>query len=165
MRRLTSLAPALLATALCALTTPASAASTTAVTTVNVIKPVALAKLQDMDFGTLTFGGFTGTRTITISQAGVFSCAADIVCSGAAKPARFNIQGTNKMTVGIVVSGGTLSNGTESIPFTHSAPASVYLPNSGAPGVDIGVGGSIVVSPTLLGGVYTGTLTVTAEYQ
>ena len=145
--------------------TPALAAQTTAVTTVNVVKPVQLAKLQDLDFGTLTFSGFTGTRTITISQAGGFNCAADIVCSGAPKPARFNVQGTAKLTAGIVVTGGTLSNGTDSIPFTPSAPTSVYIPNSGQPGVDFAVGGTITVAPALLGGTYSGTLNVTAEYQ
>ena len=40
---------------------PATAAQTTAVTNVKVVKPVLLSKLQDMDFGTLTFAGFTGT--------------------------------------------------------------------------------------------------------
>ena len=51
-----------------------------------------------MDFGTLTFAGFTGTRTIALSRLGVLTCAADIVCSGVRKQARFNLTGTNKMT-------------------------------------------------------------------
>lgn len=162
MRRLhCALAAAFLVT----LASPATAASTTAVTAVNVIKPASLSKLQDLDFGTLTFAGFTGTRTVTISQSGVLSCAAEIVCSGTARPARFNLQGTNKMTASITVTGGSLSNGIDSIPFTHSAPASIYLPNSGAPGIDFAIGGSITVSPTLAGGIYSGTMNVTAEYQ
>jgi len=37
--------------------------------------------------------------------------------------------------------------------------------NSGAPGLDFDVGGSLTISPTLVGGVYSGTMTVTAEYQ
>lgn len=155
----------LVAAALAALAMPATAASTTAVTTVNVVKPVSLSKLQDLDFGTLTFAGFTGTRTITISQSGVLSCAADIVCSGTAKPARFNVQGTNKLTAYIRVSGGNLSNGSETIAFTPIAPASLYLPNSGAPGIDFNIGGSIVIDPALVGGIYSGTMNVTADYQ
>ena len=43
--------------ALAAVASPASAAQTNAVTTVNVVKPVSLSKLQDLDFGTLTFAG------------------------------------------------------------------------------------------------------------
>jgi hypothetical protein len=149
--------------ALSSAATPAAAATVSASTSVNVVKPVQLSKLQDLDFGTLTFSSFTGTRTITISQAGVFTCATGIVCSGTTKQAKFNVQGTNKVTATITVTGGTLSNGTDSIPFTADAPTGVYLPNSGAPGVDFSVGGSITVSPTLIGGTYTGTINVTAD--
>jgi len=144
---------------------PATAASTTAATSVNVIKPVSLSKLQDMDFGTLTFAGFTGTRTIVLSPAGALTCAADIVCSGVARQARFNVQGTNKNTVLFTYSGGTLSNGVDSIPFTANGPASMAISNSGAPGTDFDVGGSLSISSTLVGGTYSGTMTVTAEYQ
>lgn len=154
---------AAIATVACA--APATAAQTSAVTAVNVIKPVSLTKVHDMDFGTLTFAGFTGTRTVTLSRLGVIGCAADIVCSGVAKQARFNLQGTKQLTILLSYSGGTLSNGTDSIPFTVNGPASMSLTNSGAPGTDFDVGGSLSVSPTLLGGVYTGTLTVTADYQ
>lgn len=147
------------------LATPAAAAQTTAVTTVNVIRPVSISKLQDMDFGTLTFAGFTGTRTITLSRAGGLTCAADIVCSGVPKQARFNVQGTNKMVVLLTYSGGTLSNGVDSIPFTADGPASITMVNSGAPGLNFDVGGVLTVSPTLVGGVYSGTMTVTADYQ
>ncbi|MDQ3080254.1 MAG: DUF4402 domain-containing protein [Pseudomonadota bacterium] len=147
------------------LSTPAGAAQTTAVTTVNVVRPVSISKLQDMDFGTLTFAGFTGTRTITLSRAGAMTCATDIVCSGVPKQARFNVQGTNKMVVLLTYSGGTLSNGVDSIPFTADGPASITMINSGAPGLSFDVGGVLTVSPTLVGGVYSGTMTVTADYQ
>lgn len=158
-----SLSLAALATALTA--TPAAAASIAAQTSVNVVKPASLLKLQDLDFGSLAFSSFTGPRTVVISAAGALTCAADIVCSGAPKAARFNLQGTNKQTVLITATGGTMSNGTDSIPFTPDAPFSTMLTNSGAPGVDFGLGGSISLSPGLVGGLYTGTMTVTAEYQ
>ncbi len=144
---------------------PANAAQTTAVTTVKVIRPVSLSKLQDMDFGTLSFAGFTGTRTITLSQAGTLTCAADIVCSGVPRQARFNVQGTNKMVILLTYTGGTLSNGVDSIPFTADGPASIMMTNSGAPGLNFDVGGTLTVDPTLIGGVYSGTMTVTADYQ
>ena len=147
------------------LASPAIAAQTTAVTTVNVVRPVSLSKLQDMDFGTLSFAGFTGTRTITLSRAGALTCAADIVCSGVPKQARFNVQGTNRMVVLLTYTGGTLSNGVDSIPFTADGPASITMTNSGAPGLNFDVGGVLTVSPTLVGGMYSGTMTVTADYQ
>jgi len=148
-----------------ALATPAVAAQTTAVTTVNVVRPVSLSKLQDMDFGSLAFAGFTGTRTITLSRVGALTCAADIVCSGVPKKARFNVQGTNRLVVMITYTGGTLSNGVDSIPFAPDGPASITMVNSGAPGLNFDVGGVLTISPTLVGGVYSGTMTVTADYQ
>lgn len=145
--------------------TPAAAAQVTAAASVNVVKPVSLTKLQDLDFGTLTYASFTGTRNIVLSRAGALTCAADIVCSGATMAAGFNIRGTNRLVVLISVSGGTLSNGVDSIPFTPDAPPSVTLTSSGMPGNDFYVGGSIAIDPNLVGGTYAGTLTVTAEYQ
>lgn len=148
-----------------AVAAPARAASVSAVTAVNVVKPVALTKLQDMDFGTLTFAGFAGTRTVAISRLGVLTCAADIVCSGAPRTARFNVTGTKQMTILLTYSGGTLSNGTDTIPFTADGQATMSLTNSGSPGTNFDVGGSLSISSTLVGGLYTGTMTVTAEYQ
>ena len=155
--------PVVLALAVAA--TPATAAQTTAATSVTIIKPVVLAKLQDLDFGTLTFASFAGTRTIVLSRAGAVTCATDIVCSGPTKLARFNVQGTNNKVVLISVTGGTLSNGTDNIPFTADAPASVTLTSSGVPGNNFDVGGSISVAGNLIGGLYSGTITVTTDYQ
>ena len=39
------------------------------------------------------------------------------------------------------------------------------LTNSGAPGDDFNVGGSITFADTVTDGVYTGTFAVTADYQ
>lgn len=119
MRRLYFPVAALAAITMAA--TPASAVTTTALTTVNIVKPVSLSWLQNMDFGTLTFASFTGTRTITISRTGALTCAIDIVCSGVTKQARFNVQGTNKLVVLLSYSGGTLTSpaDTTSIPFTR----------------------------------------------
>jgi spore coat protein U-like protein len=163
MPRLLSSLAALAATL--ALAGPANAATISAVTSANVVKPVLLSKLQDMDFGTLTFAGFTGTRTIVLSRLGAVTCAVDIVCSGVPKQARFNVQGSNNNTVLFSYSGGTLSNGVDTIPFTPNGPANMAITNSGAPGTNFDVGGSLTISPTLVGGTYSGTMTVTADYQ
>ena len=152
-----------------AIATPAVAATTSAGTTVNIVRPVSISKILDMDFGTLSFAGFSGTRAIVVSRTGALTCAADIVCTGVPKQARFNVQGTNKLVVNITYSGGTLgiagSPGTETIPFTPDGPATITMINSGAPGLNFDVGGTLTISPTLPGGVYTGTMNVTADYQ
>ena len=141
----------------------ALAANATASASANVVKPVLLTKLQDLDFGTLSFAGFTGTRQIVLSRAGAVTCALNIVCSGATKAARFNVQGSNKVVVNITVSTGALSNGTDTIPFTPDYPTTVTLTSSGVPGNDFDIGGTLTVSSTLVGGLYTGTINVTAD--
>ncbi len=154
--------PALALLALAATPTAAGAAQITAAVTANVVKPVQLLKLQDMEFGTLLVGNYAGTRTVVMSRAGALTCGADIICSGAPKQAQFNVQGTNKMVVLISVSSAGLVNGANTIPLAADAPASITLTNSGAPGINFDVGGTLTVSGTIPGGLYSGTLNVTA---
>ena len=147
------------------LSTSANAAQITAATSANIVKPVQLTKLQDMDYGTLLVSNYVGTRNVVMSRAGALTCPAEITCSGATKQARFNVQGTNKMVVGISVTSAGLVNGGNTIPFTPDVVTSVTLTNSGAPGTDVDIGGTLTVNGSIPGGLYTGTLTITADYQ
>lgn len=143
----------------------ANAAQITATMSANVVKPVQLTKVQDMDYGTLLVSNYTGTRNVVMTRAGAVSCPVEITCSGATKQARFNVQGTNKMVVGISVTSGGLVNGSSTIPFTPDVISSLTMTNSGAPGTDVDIGGTLTVDGSIPGGVYTGTLTITADYQ
>ncbi|HYX47844.1 MAG TPA: DUF4402 domain-containing protein [Sphingomicrobium sp.] len=151
--------------ALIAAPVPANAAQITAQTSANIVKPVQLTKIQDMDYGTLLVSNYSGTRNVVMSRTGTVTCPVEITCSGAPKQARFNIQGTNKMVVGISVTSGGLVNGSNTIPFTPDVAGSVTMTNSGAPGTDVDIGGTLTVDGTIPGGLYTGTLTITADYQ
>ena len=155
--------PSLIALAL--LPQAAEAAQITAAASANIAKPVALTKLQDMDFGTLLVTNYTGTRNVVMSRAGAVTCPTEITCSGAPKQARFNVQGTNRMVVLINVASTGLVSGTTTIPFTADVASSFTLTNSGSPGTDFNVGGSIQVADAPVEGVYTGTFAVTADYQ
>ena len=143
----------------------AHAAQITATMSANIVKPVQLTKIQDMDYGTLLVSNYTGTRNVVMTRAGAVTCPVEITCSGAPKQARFNIQGTNKMVVGISVTSGGLVNGTNTIPFTPDVAGTVTMTNSGAPGTDVDIGGTLTVNGAIPGGLYTGTLTITADYQ
>ena len=145
----------------------AQAATINAAVSVNIVKPLELTAKQDLDFGQIMMGSFTGSRNVTISQAGTITCATNLTCTGLAKPAIYNMRGTNKVVGFIRTAPSNLvnsANGT-SIVFTPSAPASVTLTSSGAPGNDFNVGGTIVIPSTATGGVYSGDIEVTVDYQ
>jgi hypothetical protein len=148
---------------------PACAATVTAAVTANASKPLILTKLQDLDLGTVTLGpGVWSNATISLSQAGVLSCAnANLVCSGAAVVAQYNIQGSNQQTVRISAPNVTLvnqSDSTQTLTLVTDAPATMLLTNSGFPGKDFSIGGSVTLNSTTAAGTYVGTFNVTVDY-
>lgn len=144
----------------------AQAESTNVTIKASLVKPLALTTKQDFDFGQVLLPLSGGAITIAVSQTGVRSCPAPASCSGTAKQAIFNVQGSNNQVVKITATATTLTNAAgNTLAFTPNAPSTVTLTNSGQPGVDFSVGGSISVSPTTPDGAYTGSMTVTADYQ
>jgi len=144
---------------------PANAAQITIQANANVVKALTFISKQDLDFGTV-MPAATGTTTVSISMAGAITCPAAATCTGSARPAIFNVQGTNKGVVRIVTSQSDLVNSVNgsTIRFTPTAPATVTLTNSGAPGTDFNIGGSIAI-PSTADGTYIGNIEVTADYQ
>jgi hypothetical protein len=151
--------------------TPAHAASSQVATvSATVVKPLALKWVQDLDLGTIVLGpGIWSNATVGISRTGVFSCPnANVTCSGATQVAQYNVQGTNNNTARITAPNVTLTNQsdpTKTLTLTVDNPGSIPIPNSGQPGVNFSLGGSITVSSTTAGGVYSGTFNVTVDYQ
>ena len=128
-----------------------------------------LTKLQDLDLGTVTLGpGIWSNATVSLSQAGALSCAsANIVCSGATMVSRYNVQGSNQQTVRISAPNVTMvnqSDATQTLTLVTDAPASIFLTNSGFPGVNFSIGGSVTLNSTTSGGTYVGTFNVTVDY-
>ena len=66
----------------------------------------------------------------------------------------------------IAVANANLVNSVDgsAIAFTPEAPATLTLTNSGSPGKDFNVGGSIAV-PSTADGTYSGNVEVTVDYQ
>jgi hypothetical protein len=149
---------------------PADAVTQTAVVSASVQKPLELTRVQDLDLGTISLnpGAWSGA-TVSLSRTGVRTCAnSNIVCSGAAKVAIYNVVGSNKGVVLIHAPNVTLVNqadATKTLTLAVDAPASVTLTNSGQPGVNFPIGGSITLSGSTAGGDYQGTFNVTVEYQ
>lgn len=146
------------------------AATVTASVNASANKPLLLSKVQDLDLGTVMLGpGVWSNATITLSQAGGLSCTSgNITCSGATQVARYNVQGSNQQVVRISAPNVTLTNqsdATKKLLLTTDKPASVTLTNSGAPGTDFSIGGSVTLNSTTDTGTYVGTFNVTADYQ
>ena len=138
--------------------------------TAKIVKPLTLTWVQDLDLGTIILSG-AGTwaaTNIAITNAGVFTCGnSNVTCSGATKPAQYKVTGTNNQRVFITAPNVTLTNqndNTKTLQLTVDNPGFVDLGNSGTPGVNFGLGGSIAVSSATTDGTYTGTFNVTVNY-
>ena len=144
----------------------ALAVTVTAKANVKVLKPLTFKSKQDLEFGQIILGG-TGTKTVSVSSTGVLTCAAGLTCSGATRQAIFNVAGSNGEVVRIFAAPSDLVNATDgsTMRFTPVAPASVTLVNSGMPGLDFNVGGSIAIPSTATDGIYSGVMDVTVDYQ
>lgn len=149
--------------------TAAHAATVTASVTATANKPLVVSKVQDMNLGTVTIGpGVWSNATVSISQAGTFSCGnANLVCTGVTAVAKYNVQGSKQQPVRISVPNVTLVNQndpTQTLTLVTDAPATMTLANSGFPGSDFSVGGSVTLNSSTPGGTYVGTMNVTVDY-
>jgi Domain of unknown function (DUF4402) len=149
---------------------PAQAASVSVGVQANALKPLVLSKVQDLNLGTITLGpGLWSGATVSLSRAGAFTCAStNLTCSGVTQVAQYNVQGSNQQTVLISAPDVNMTNQSDSsqtLTLTVDRPASIVLPNSGQPGVDFSIGGSVTVSSSTVAGTYVGTFNVTADYQ
>ena len=148
---------------------PARSATITATAQASVVKPLTLTSLQNMDLGTITLGpGTWSNAKVSLSQTGVLTCGANLICTGAAVAAQFNVSGSKSNTVVISAPDVTLTNqndSTKTLQLTLTSPSTITLTNSGAPGTNFSVGGSITLNSTTADGTYSGTITITGDYQ
>lgn len=150
--------------------TPATAANLSAPVNATLTKPLSLSALQSLDLGTILLVG-TGTwsgATVGVSRAGAFSCSdARLTCSGAVLPAKYHVSGSNRTVVWISAPNVVLTNATDpsqKLTLVVDSPGSIVLPNSGNPGADFTLGGSITVGSSTPAGSYSGIFNVTVNY-
>ena len=148
---------------------PASAATITAQASASVVKPLILTKVQDFELGTIVLkNGTYSNAIVSLSRTGAFSCSSNLVCTGAVRVAQYNVSGTNNRTVLISAPNVTMVNKNEStktLTLVVDSPGSVLLTNSGPPGMNFSLGGSMTLSSTTASGDYVGTFNVTVDYQ
>jgi hypothetical protein len=146
-----------------------AAAPGVAAVNASVVKPLILTWLQDLDLGSVVLGPGTWTgATVGISRTGTFTCTnANVTCSGVTKVAQYNVSGSNNNVVHITAPNVTLSNLSDPgqrLTLVVDAPTSVTLTNSGPPGTNFSLGGSITLTSTTAGGTYSGIFNVTVDY-
>lgn len=168
MRQSRGAAAKLIACALLCVAQPVAAATQIAKVSAAVAKPLTLARVQDLDLGTIVLGpGTWSGATVGITRDGLFSCSPNVACSGATRVARYTVTGSNQQVVRITAPNVTLVNQADpaiTLTLIVDAPASLSLPNSGNVGVQFPIGGSIAVGSNTAGGTYRGTFNVTVDY-
>lgn len=155
---------ALLGAAAAALvSTGANAATVTATAEVDILAPVTLAQTAGLDFGVVASGAAAGTVTMTpASDARV--CTAPLVCVGASNRGAFSVVGASTFTVGITVAASTTLTGGGAPMTVVLTPSTTTLVATGVPQTFF-VGGALTVGAAQAAGTYTGTYTVSANYQ
>lgn len=148
--------------------TGAHAATATADATAEILQQVQIAKSGDLNFGTIVpDSAASGVVSIAANAAGTRSCAANLTCAGAASvsSASFNVTGANGLNVDVTGLGGLtqLSDGTNNMAITLNGSSSVLAMTGSA--VPLYVGGNLTVAANQPAGVYSGTFSVSVDYQ
>ena len=138
--------------------------------TARIIRPLSLTSTGSLNFGTIVLNTVTANRTVALSSANVLDCGAatlELQCSGATSVPTYNVRGTNGQVVTVIKTATPLTNANDgtTLTMTPSGAATVTLTNSGAPGLNFNIGGSIVIGTATTDGVYSGTVNVQVDYQ
>ncbi len=172
MRAGSAFGAAIIAAALLAAPTAASAQSKTQVAkaSVKIVKPLVLSWRQDFSLGDILVPatGSWPAATVGLTRAGAFTCPAPLTCTGLRQVARYHVAGSNNQVVRIGAPSVVLTNQndpTKTLTMTVDSPGTLTIPNSGQPGTIFALGGAITVSPSTTGGTYAGTFNVTVDYQ
>jgi len=158
--------------ALAAAASPAAAVSPASQATANakIYKPLTISKTSDLNFGTIVLAGAAfANETVTVTTAGTVTCGSgggNVTCGGTPTAAKFHLVGSNNAAVTVNSPSFNLTGPSTLSVTPSSLTQSVNLGATGnTAGIDVPLGGSIVLASTTPDGDYTGTCTVTADYQ
>ncbi len=144
----------------------ASAASVTANALANVITPLAIAESNGMDFGDVSVGTAGGTIVLDTTGGRSVTGDAEAVTGGTQAAGVYNVTGSGTKAYSISFpANATISSAGNNMTvdnFTHDAGVTPAL--SG--GADtFNVGARLNINPSQPAGAYTGTYTLTVNYQ
>ena len=137
----------------------------TADVTATLLAPISISSSGDLAFGTMLTTGTAGT--VTVTPAGVRTCSPEVDCFGGfPAAASFDVTGASGATYSITLpSSATLTSGGDTMTidtFNHDAGGTPTL--SGGSDT-FNVGATLNVGATQAGGTYSGTFSVTVNYN
>lgn len=155
---------ALLATAVVALSslsTAALAAVATGTANAQVLAPIAITAGTALNFGTFA-GNAAGTVVLT-SANGRSSTGGVILAAGATAAGTFTVTGSNSATFAVTYPGSfNVTSGANTMAVTVNGAATGTLTGTS---VTFPVGGVLTVGTAQAAGAYTGTYSMTVEYN
>ena len=145
-----------------------SSATRTANAGANILKPIAITKTRDLDFGDII--SQTAAFTVTVSTAGVRSASnATAILGAVGEQAIFSVTGQESQSFKVtlpadgVVSIESGENSMNITDFDHNLGETPALDGTG--NATLNVGAVLNVGVTQAAGVYTGTFDVTVAYE
>ncbi len=142
--------------------TAAHAATATADAQANILAQVTVASDGSaLDFGTIVTGA--AASTVAVNAAGAATCGAGLVCSGTTSAAGFDVTGTTGEVVDISADASVTLTGPSGTMTASLTPSATSLTLAG--GDSFTVGGTLNVGANQADGAYSGTFSVTVDYQ
>ncbi len=134
--------------------------------TATLLAPISISSSGDMDFGTMLTTGNPG-GTVIVTTAGARTCSAEVDCLGGfPAAAAFDVTGEGGNTYSITLpSSATLTSGGDTMTidtFNHDAGGT---PTLGGGSDTFNVGATLNVGATQAAGTYSGTFSVTVNYN
>ena len=145
-------------------------ASADGTSTTTVIAPIEITAANDLAFGNVTEDGTGGTITVTAASSATATGADGAqAVDGTVTAGSFNVTGQNGNPYNITVPGDGVVSLSGSLTGSAAIPVSGFTPNisTGIIGTDntFYVGGTITLAAGQAVDSYTGTYTVTVQYQ
>ncbi len=132
---------------------------------IELFAPISISTSGDMDFGTMLTTGTAGT--VTVTPAGARSSVDVDLFGGFPAAAAFDVTGRSNQNYSITLpSSATLTSGGNTMTidtFTDDAGANPSLPGGGSD--TFNVGATLHVGATQASGTYSGTFSVTVNYN
>lgn len=139
------------------------AATASGTASASVLQPIAITAGQSLEFG--AFAG-NSAGTVVIDTAGARSATGGVLLAnnnGTYRQGQFSVTGTGNSTFAITYpSAFNITSGANSMSVTVAGPATGTLSSGSA---TINVGGTVTVGANQAAGSYTGTYTMTVEYN